>query len=562
MNKKSFLAALLLMLAGLQTAWAQSVIFDTKTGNTDTYSLLEVESITFSESSNANGHEWVDLELPSGTLWATTNVGANAPEEYGDFFAWGETQPKDNYSWDTYQYAYSGDGSTVSLTKYSTNGSIGYNPFADYYTELLPEDDAATSNWGSEWQMPSNGQFKELMSSENTSTEWVTQNGQQGLKITSLRNGKSIFLPGAGYYEGTQHDAASASSGYHAIYWSRSLYTQNCSQGCAFYGGKAGVDVYSNNRFWGQTVRPVRVKEMKEHEYVDLGLPSGTLWATTNIGANTPEEYGDYFAWGETRPKDDYSSLTYRYCYGYDERLTKYCNQSQYGYNGFTDYLTELLPEDDAATAIWGNEWQIPSLWQFEELMDEEYTTALWTTRNGVNGYLITSKQKGNDNSIFLPAAGAAALMNGGTYLNVGLDGYYQSCTLGNDCRFVSSFGFSRSSLYWSFNRYNGQSIRPVRFAPVLVSEILLDEKLSLNIDKGCVTAQLSSEVLPSNASNKEVIWESSDNSVATVDQTGMVKAQTPGICFVTCRATDGSGVSAECKVIVGGTSDGNDPWD
>ena len=97
-----------------------------------------------------------------------------------------------------------------------------------------------------------------------------------------------------------------------------------------------------------------------DHAYVDLGLPSGLLWATCNLGANNPEDYGDYFAWGETQPKDDFSWTNYQYCMGSFNTLTKYCNNPDIGYNGFIDDLTTLLPEDDAATANWGDEWRMP----------------------------------------------------------------------------------------------------------------------------------------------------------------------------------------------------------
>ena len=96
------------------------------------------------------------------------------------------------------------------------------------------------------------------------------------------------------------------------------------------------------------------------HEYVDLGLPSGTLWATCNVGADTPEGYGDYFAWGETTPKTTYNWNTYKYCNGGEglNTLTKYCSDSNFGYNGFTDNLTVLqLMDDDAATVNWGSGW-------------------------------------------------------------------------------------------------------------------------------------------------------------------------------------------------------------
>ena len=103
-----------------------------------------------------------------------------------------------------------------------------------------------------------------------------------------------------------------------------------------------------------------------DYEYVDLGLPSGLLWATCNVGANAPEGFGDYFAWGETASKDNYDWSTYQHCNGSGSTLTKYCNDSSSGYNGFTDILTTLLPEDDAATAIWGDAWRMPTAeeWQ------------------------------------------------------------------------------------------------------------------------------------------------------------------------------------------------------
>lgn len=136
------------------------------------------------------------------------------------------------------------------------------------------------------------------------------------------------------------------------------------------------------------------------HAYVDLGLPSGTLWATCNVGADTPEGFGDYFAWGETTPKTTYNWSTYQYCNGDYDQMTKYCDRPDFGYNGFTDNLTVLQPMDDAATTNWGNGWCMPTDDQWGELLRK--TTNQWTTRNGVNGRLFTAS---NGNSIFLPAA-------------------------------------------------------------------------------------------------------------------------------------------------------------
>ena len=130
------------------------------------------------------------------------------------------------------------------------------------------------------------------------------------------------------------------------------------------------------------------------YEYVDLGLPSGLKWATCNVGAEKPEDFGDYFAWGETTPKKQYDWRTYKYCKGTDRTLTKYsdCN------NGFID-KTVLDSESDAATVNWGGLWRMPTDVELTEL--REQCTWTWTIQNGVNGYNVTGP---NGNSIFLPA--------------------------------------------------------------------------------------------------------------------------------------------------------------
>ena len=192
--------------------------------------------------------------------------------------------------------------------------------------------------------------------------------------------------------------------------------------------------------------------------FVDLGLPSGLLWANHNIGANSPDEYGDYFAWGETQPKDFYDVNTYQYCNDDIYKLTKYCNSSDCGYNGFTDNLTTLEPGDDAAVVNWGNDWRMPTKAEFEELINN--TTVTWTTLNGVNGRLFTAA---NGNSLFLPAAGFREF----NYLNyAGSIGFYWSSSLSGTPIEVWDFYF-RSDNYFtaSFNRIKGLTVRPVRSA-------------------------------------------------------------------------------------------------
>ena len=194
------------------------------------------------------------------------------------------------------------------------------------------------------------------------------------------------------------------------------------------------------------------------HEYVDLGL--SVKWATCNVGASKAEDYGSHFAWGETTTKTTYSWSTYKYCNGSSSTLTKYCNKSTYGNNGFTDNKTQLDLSDDAARVNCGGAWRIPTDAEWTEL--REQCTWRWTTQNGKNGYKVTSKKSGyTNNSIFLPAAG----YRGGSSLDLeGSYGFYWSSSLDTDdpdsawyVYFISSNVYRVISL-----RYDGQSVRPV----------------------------------------------------------------------------------------------------
>ena len=204
------------------------------------------------------------------------------------------------------------------------------------------------------------------------------------------------------------------------------------------------------------TVYIMNYADYSFHEYVDLGLPSGLLWATCNVGADTPEDYGDYFAWGETQPKDTYNWYTYQYCNGSDNTFTKYCSNSSYGYNGFTDNLTTLLPEDDAAAANWGSGWRMPTKMEWRELFNN--TTVTLTTQNGVNGHLFTAS---NGNSLFLPATGCRYF---GTLFYGGSRGYYWSSSLYTDPDYAWYFYFDSGNygVYVEIRNY-GFPVRPVR---------------------------------------------------------------------------------------------------
>ena len=496
-------------------------------------------------------HEWVDLGLPSGTLWATCNIGATSPEGYGDYFAWGETQPKQVYDWSNYKWGnYYVQG---GLSKYVTDSEYGT---VDYKTELEPEDDAASVNWGPSWRMPSSVQQQELYS--ECSWEWTSMNNVNGYMVTGP-NGNTLFLPAAGCYEGS----SLISEGGNSEYWSRSLRVNLAiySFTLHLYGGYYGnVNLYEETRERGLSVRAVRVSsedlyieqqsldlgvvpvgetctgelaivnctknsmtltvsadapfsfnqeegnassitlmvpgntrdtvavmftattpgefngnvtiqnsafdggqrvipiharaftdDFPQHEYVDLGLPSGTLWATMNIGASSPEEYGDYFAWGEIEPKEDYTWESYKLCDGTMRSLTKYCLDSYYG---LLDHKYELEPADDAAYMNWGPSWRMPTREQLFELC--QYCTWQTTSINGINGHLVTGP---NGNTLFLPKTG---YYDGSTLQFAGNFSFYWSSMLkgitssGACCTYSMSANYSR-------NRCNGLSVRAVR---------------------------------------------------------------------------------------------------
>ena len=202
--------------------------------------------------------EYVDLGLPSGTLWATYNIGATSPEDYGDYFAWGETEGyndgKTKFDWSTYKWC---EGSSSTMTKYCTNSSSGYNGFTDDKTELDLEDDAAYVNWGPDWRMPSSEQFSELINSSYTTIEWTAQNGVNGRKITSKTNGNSIFLPAAG----DRHNSSLDDAGLNGYYWSRTLNSDFTDSARNLYFDSSNIYMGSRSRSFGRRVRPVRSQE-------------------------------------------------------------------------------------------------------------------------------------------------------------------------------------------------------------------------------------------------------------------------------------------------------------
>ncbi len=460
--------------------------------------------------------EYIDLELPSGTLWATYNVGATMLEEFGNYYAWGETATKEHYNWDSYKW-----GQPGAFTKYQNDGK----------KVLDPEDDAATVNWGPEWRTATKEEWQELL--DNCNEAWV---GYGVAGTWFLRNGKNLFIPcafdaertgeyGVMYWTSSVNNTADGSVNYfyrayttvggqttdrmrglpvRAVYTVTSsleikgepykkdyligetfdvsgldVYLQkrgeeaqkvtdkvkwtiipaNVTDGCtsvivvatyndliaskvvdidildikiaafsngikgevtvSLISGRKDVPIYYTTDGTMPTIKSPKYTEpftvsnkavvtavatkgdlfshvasatfedVVEPEYIDLGLPSGTLWATCNFGANKSEDFGYYYAWGEIEPKFHYDWDSYKW--GNPE-------------NGFSKYQndgkTVLDPEDDPVTAKWGPDWRMPTKEEWQELIDNCAT--YWEDKGAPGLWLINMK---NNKELFLPCA-------------------------------------------------------------------------------------------------------------------------------------------------------------
>ncbi len=262
MKKLLFLAAA--FSTGLAATAQMNITVQLQNGQTFVHE--NVSQIAFSQTSVSSSHDYVDLGLPSGTLWATCNVGAGAPEEYGDFFAWGEVEPKINkgYSWATYKWMKEGESRSKYITKYQfaddmTSGCWYNNDFfiGDGMTELEAADDAATVNWGDDWQTPSYDQIAELENADNTTSVWTAVNGVLGRMVYGTKTGytdKCIFLPATGDYEDDSHNG----EGNYGRYWSRSLSHSYSDYSYILEADNGSLNKTDRSRCNGSAVRPVR----------------------------------------------------------------------------------------------------------------------------------------------------------------------------------------------------------------------------------------------------------------------------------------------------------------
>ena len=234
MKKLFYIAAVALLTLGMVSCHMDD---DNTNNNTPT------------NPTNPTTGEWVDLGLPSGLLWYSVNIGAAAPEHYGDYYAWGETATKETYNWSAYRYAtVDADGHLQTLTKYNTPVTYGT---IDNKTTLEASDDVATAVLGSGARIPTEAEWQELL--DNTTAEWTTQNGVNGRKFTAA-NGSSLFLPAAGYRFGSSLGRDGAYGGY----WSSSLDESDPlgAWNMRFDSDRQDVDNYG--RSYGRSVRAVR----------------------------------------------------------------------------------------------------------------------------------------------------------------------------------------------------------------------------------------------------------------------------------------------------------------
>ena len=369
--------------------------------------VLEGNPASYRSCPDTNHPHLIDLGLPSGTLWSCCNVDATKPQDNGGYYAWGETQIKSSY--DYYSYAY----------KDATNRflHLGYDISGTNY-------DVAHVKWKGNWKMPSLEQFDELCVKCNH--EFTQFEGVDGVKFTGP-NGGTIFFPNSGYYSGTSFVNDNNHYGY--------VWTSSVPPKYSLYYGYTAMFSYDNlnedygfkamNRFYGFTVRPIQNESTRDVNHdsniditdvvmvvnkilngkfvqlscpdnchphkIDLGLPSGTLWSCSNVGAISPLSSGYLYAWGETETKYRYDGTTYRYCDNQDEEQCQDIGASIIG----TQY--------DVATEKIGTSWQMPSHAQINELINN--CTGEWIQIDDAKGFLFTGP---NGKSIFFPAAGFA----------------------------------------------------------------------------------------------------------------------------------------------------------
>lgn len=379
MNK--ILYAVLVAAVGFGTANAQQKMMkiEYKDGTEELRNVSEVSKITFINEGQVDpSTKMVDLGL--SVKWATYNVGASNPWEEGNFYAYGEIEPKSEYTLENYKWYCDWEGED-------------HDQWEEYYklgaTITGTNYDVAHVKWGDQWRIPTRDEWRELIN--NCEFTWTGMNGVTGAVVTSRINGNSIFLPAAGNMVGSEHTHDQLG----CFYWTSTEYEQSdITQECRNY--RANIDASNRSAEGydypdvGFSIRPVYGPVPAEtlptytapSEPVDLGL--SVKWAPFNIGAKDASETGDYICWGEITEKQYSHVYNYKW---YDPLTGEYIE--------IGDQISDT--KYDTAKALWGNGWRLPSEAEVKELLEK------CTWKAETYGYTVTGP---NGNSIFLPACG------------------------------------------------------------------------------------------------------------------------------------------------------------
>ncbi len=464
--------------------------------------VKQFTTLAFNDGSESDDDGSGAVDMGLSVKWSVRNLGADYPEGTGDFFAWGETEPKSYFSEANYKWYI--NGSSNNLKKYNTDQSYGT---VDNKKILDLEDDAACVILGEPWRMPTNNEWSELF--DKCTWTPTNVNGKDGLRVTSKATGKSIFLPVTGMMDGSK-----LSYSIFGYYWFSNVYTSRPIT--AWHGSFSSNSIYAPStsyRWHGLSIRPVlgvpathisldnstlklnigdiqtltalvepsnmtdMVSWHSSNEgvapvingvviatnsgnakitvtagsqsatcdvsvqavsYVPVDLGLSVRWANANLGG--------YYAWGDTSPKNRYDTSTYKWTYGAD--FSKY---------NTADNNMILDPEDDAAHVILVGSWRMPTYDEWTELCTN--CTWTWTTRDNVGGYLVTSNKTGN--SIFLPANG---YRNDMILQKAGSSGYYWSSSRKEEHNYAMCVYFNSGSIKPSYDHRSivGFTIRPV----------------------------------------------------------------------------------------------------
>ena len=417
--------------------------------------------------------EYVDLGLPSGNLWATCNLGASSPEAYGDYYAWGEVEPKQKYTYPNHKW-YKEGAPSLGFTKYNNE---------DGKLTLEDEDDAVIQKLGNGWRTPTLADFRELTNQKLTTIKKTTLNGVAGYQITSKKNKKSIFIPCAGFKQDKPQTREISSSEEVAICMTNlRRIDDKVFNAWSFAFQDDRIARYGKRRPDGISIRPVKGPGVPvPNNCVDLGLSSGLLWAKCNMGTTKPTEPGDYYAWGETSTKKEYYNGTYKHYktneYGAIKKILKY-NEG--------DGKTVLELEDDAANAYLGVGYRIPTKEDWEELLEDCKWETVTTTlpeivdpsqTKAIARWKVTGP---SGNSIVLPTT--SGFKSDGWFVQPDYDIYYTTANLyppadelSDEYKYLKAIAltwpmFAKETLsenieelsFKSINRARGIVVRPV----------------------------------------------------------------------------------------------------